>query len=187
MKKAHVIKAIVFRCGAFGALVTLALLGLFGSIANAEGSRSLYPADYTTNFPNGDRAWFEWTDDTYYNDLVKRRTLLYVYAEAGEVLFLGSSSQGIESDDVTNTASGDIYVYENKAPVPGKEGNEDDPDAADADFRCSSKAEADSPTPGYIENRVQELAGPKRNPSNPDSSDAGYIPCTHADADRRYR
>jgi hypothetical protein len=78
-------------------LLTVAVLGALlaatpASAAFAEGSRDLYPtnATCTTNAAGGTcRANIEWRTNVYgppSDTHIQRRTLFYVYAQAGEVL-----------------------------------------------------------------------------------------------------
>jgi len=138
--------------------LTLLLSTLTSSIqpAQAEGSRTLYPS---TAPASASRANLEWRTDTYAN-IVARRTLLKVYANAGEHILLGSSAVGV--------GSGDILVY-NPGQVTGNIGSEIIPGSPD--FRCTT----DQPGRGQITSRALELAGPRSitGGGNP----TGYIPC----------
>ncbi|MTJ50284.1 DUF11 domain-containing protein [Dolichospermum sp. UHCC 0259] len=137
--------------------LTLLLSTLTSSIqpAQAEGSRTLYP----TNLAGASRANLEWRTDSYAN-IVRRRTLLKVYANAGEHILLGSSAVG--------QGSGDILVYD-PGQVTGSIGSENIPGIPN--FRCTT----DQPGRGQITSRALELAGPRSitGGGNP----TGYIPC----------
>lgn len=141
--------------------------------AQAEGSRNLYPSGV-----GGSRAHLEWRTSTSAGILL-RRTLLRVYAVAGERILVGSSAMGVAGVG----GSGDIYIY-NPGLVPAdlppsfnnpnpnsvpQVGNEPIT-AAGASFQCSSQAGR-----GQITTRAQELAGPQSfdGTANP----AGYLPC----------
>lgn len=129
-------------------------LGLFspalGTLpASAEGSRSLYPSGIT-----GNRANLEWRTSNYANGLLKRRTLLKVYVNAGEYILLGSSAVGVTS----GTTSGNIQVY-GPGRVTGSIGQETIP--ASADFSCNDQTTTTGNTSqGKITTRAAELAGP---------------------------
>lgn len=134
------------------ALATLFPMGFAIKPARAEGSRSLYPAGI-----GGSRANLEWRADEYLpnsDNPLTRRTLLKVYAEAGELILLGSSAVGVDN--------GDIQVY-NPGRVAGQVGQETIPAASD--FSCV----LDAPGQGQITTRAQELAGPLPNAGGYDS------------------
>ena len=119
------------------AFLSLCFAALTHSAAWAEGSRNLYP-----NGAQGNRANIEWRTNTYGN-LLLRRTLLKVYAQAGEYLLVGSSAVGV--------GSGDVLIY-NPNRVTGAVGSENIP--ATADFQASSQSGK-----GLLTTRAQELAG----------------------------
>lgn len=129
--------------------------------AQAEGSRTLYPAG-----TQGNRANIEWRTNQY-GDLVLRRTLLKVYAKKDEYILLGSSAVAV--------ASGDILVF-SPGRVTGKIGQENIP-LASPDFKCSDqRAELGSPAnQGRIQSRTMELAGPNSITGN--NNPTGYTPC----------
>lgn len=77
------------QCYLFSLLLCLAAIS--PRPARAEGSRNLYPASYSSS---GVRTNLEWTTDTY-GGLLKRRTLLSVYAQQGEYILVGSSAVGV--------------------------------------------------------------------------------------------
>lgn len=129
-------------------------------VAQAEGSRSLYPAGAT-----GNRTNIEWRDDSLYGGLLKRRTLLRVYVNAGENILMGSSAVG--------TGLGDVLVY-NPGRVTGAVGSEIIPTTSD--FQCSTQRTV-SPLAGRgrILTRATELAGPRSISGT--GNTAGYAPC----------
>ncbi|MFA7523244.1 MAG: hypothetical protein WCY71_10005 [Halothiobacillaceae bacterium] len=105
-------------------------LALFSAQAAAEGSRTVYPDGAT-----GNRAALS---DSYnnlqYANVAENKQFLYVFAQAGEQILLGSSNRN---------NGGDIFVYK---PQPfGTRGMETIP--ANADFSCSSQSGA-----GHIAN-----------------------------------
>ncbi len=135
---------------------SLVALSLGMRSAHAEGSRTLYPS--TT--PSGSsRANLEWRSNVY-GGLVQRRTLLKVYANAGENILLGSSAVGV--------GNGDILVYK-PGRVYGKIGQESI--LGTPDFLCSKQPGGG----GVISSRTQELAGPQSISGTGNSS--GYKPC----------
>lgn len=154
----------------FGALVCLGLvLGAAHMLAwqvMAEGSRTMYPAGI-----EGYRANIEWRT-SFYGTFLRRRSLFNLYAQAGEVILLGSSAVGVDR--------GDIRVY-NPGRVTGPVGDESIPDTAD--FSCAQQREAlGNPEQGRIRSRPQELAGPDTivdpvtaAPGNEVQN--GYVPC----------
>ncbi|TAF07960.1 MAG: DUF11 domain-containing protein [Nostocales cyanobacterium] len=123
--------------------------------AQAEGSRNLYP---TSSPANARRANLEWRNELSGN-LIRRRTLLKVYANAGEYILMGSSAVGINN--------GDIYVY-NPGLVTGQVGSESFP--ATPTFQCTSQTGT-----GWISSRTQELAGPQNITGTGNTT--GYVPC----------
>lgn len=109
----------------------------------ASGSRDLYPASDEGKFQAA-RVNLEWRTNQYGN-LLLRRTLLHVYAAAGEYILVGSSAVGV--------GSGDALIY-NPGRVTGAIGAENIP--ATADFKATSQLGK-----GVITSRAQELAGPR--------------------------
>jgi large repetitive protein len=150
--------------------VVLAVMGFVSSPAFAEGSRSLYPATYPAG---GARADLDLTTDATpstlpYVGVTTRRQFLYVYAQKGEYILLGSSNRN---------DGGDILVY-NPQPF-GTKGAETLP--ATADFSCAGAAPAGSfsgGTLGYIADRANELAGPN-SADNSATVTNGYAPCAY--------
>ncbi|MEH2153920.1 lamin tail domain-containing protein [Nostoc sp.] len=136
----------------------------------AEGSRNLYPSGAT-----GFRANLEWrsTDKfgptTPADNSLLRRTLLQVYAKAGEYILLGSSSVGVDNAD--------ILLYGSKT---GRIGNET---LSNLKFQCSTqRTQTANTNQGKISSRNQELAGPDTitNPTTATPGGAvtnGYVPC----------
>lgn len=142
------------------------ILAMLPGAAGAEGSRDLYPAGKA-----GNRANIEWRN-SFYGNFLRRRSLFQVYAEAGEVLLLGSSAVGVQQ--------GDIRVYDPNQ-VTGPVGDEIIPDTPN--FSCEAQRTATgNPNQGQITSRAMELAGPDTivdpvtaTPGNAISD--GYIPC----------
>ncbi|WP_375510447.1 lamin tail domain-containing protein [uncultured Nostoc sp.] len=135
--------------------LSLCALNCWTQVAQAEGSRTLYPSSATAS---SSRANLEWRTNTYGN-LVLRRTLLKVYANKDEYILLGSSAVGI--------TNGDIRVY-NPGRVSGSIGSETVPSTPD--FVCTSQTGR-----GVISTRLQELNGPRAISGGGNPS--GYIPC----------
>ena len=143
------------------ALGVLAALTFAATPALAEGSRSLYPSGYEAAHPDEGRANLDLTGTgTVYLNVVPRRTFIYVYAQAGEHLLLGSRNR-------TANNVGDISVYNPQSF--GTKGYETIPGAAD--FTCSSG------TTGLIDTRVKELAGPQS--ADLSGNLTGYVPCSY--------
>lgn len=140
----------------------IACLWLAGTqVAQAEGSRTLYPAGAT-----GNRSNLEWRTDSLYGGLLTRRTLLKVYAVQGEHILLGSSN---------TRGNAEILVF-SPGRVTGSIGSETVPAFASADFRCSAQRTALGNTArGRITNRTMELAGPQSISGTGNTS--GYVPC----------
>jgi uncharacterized repeat protein (TIGR01451 family) len=139
------------------------------TVAQAEGSRTLYPA---TASATSYRANLEWRADRYGGSdptsTVARRSLMKVYAKAGEYILLGSSAVGIN----TGVETGDIAVF-NPGNVSGNVSNESIPSTPD--FLCSSQRPTATSVVGQIRSRDQELAGPK---AAADTSAVGTTPAT---------
>ncbi len=129
------------------------ILGLNISSVHAEGSRTLYPNGYA-----GSRADLDLeASEGRYVGKVRRSGFLYVYAQAGEYIVLGSRNR---------SSGGDINVYNPQDfGVPGDEiYNALTPGTPD--FTCSGGSTQPGThysggTRGTIANRAQELAGPK--------------------------
>ncbi|MBD2021176.1 DUF11 domain-containing protein [Leptolyngbya sp. FACHB-36] len=139
--------------------------------AQAEGSRNLFQSS------NGFRANLEWRSVQYVN-LLRRRTLLRVYARQGEFILLGSSAMGVNA--------GDILVYNPglvSSPTLGDPssivGNEQIP--ATSSYSCvGQRTTTGNDDIGFIGDRTQELAGPRTitNPANgTPGAGTGYVPC----------
>lgn len=141
--------------------LSLCALSCWTQVVQAEGSRTLYPSiPPLGSSPSSNRANIEWRNDLYGN-LIRRRTLLKVYANKDEYILLGSSAVGIIN------AKGDISVY-NPGRVSGSIGSETIPIIPD--FQCSSQAGR-----GVISSRLLELNGPRAISGGGNPS--GYIPC----------
>lgn len=156
--------------GGLFAIGVLALWLLFPASARAEGSRDLFPEG-----AEGSRANYEWRTSFYGGDEfgLRRRTLLNVYAEAGEVILLGSSAVGVDDGNALIYAPGQI-IFE------GAIGNEVVPPADAAVYNCIR--DRVSAVQGVIDSRVAELAGPDTisDPATATRGGAipdGYVPC----------
>jgi uncharacterized repeat protein (TIGR01451 family) len=159
-------------------LLTGILFGIFGwsGHAYAEGSRTLYPAGYPAG---GYRADLDLQPGTAgapnkYVGKVRRSGFLYVYANAGEYIVLGSRNR---------SNNGDIYVYNPQDfGVPGDEiYNSVTPGTPD--FTCSGGSSQPGPhyfggTSGTISTRAQELAGPN-SADNTVTVTNGFQPCAY--------
>ena len=144
----------------FSALLTLAAALLPIAPALAEGSRNLYPAG-TEAIAGAGRGALDVSDPTQsYLNVVRRRGFIYVYAQAGERILLGSRNR-------TAAGVGIIQVY--NPQDFGTRGAETLPGSAS--FTCTSG------TDGLIATRAQELAGPRAvsGGGNP----GGYVPCVY--------
>ncbi|QBB70704.1 DUF11 domain-containing protein [Pseudolysobacter antarcticus] len=150
----------------FHSLVVGLVLSCIASVGFAEGSRSLYPASYPGA---GFRADMDFTAAVPYAGVTARQQFLYVYANAGEYILLGSSNRA---------NGGDVFVYNPQAF--GTKGNETIPGAAD--FTCSAAVPPTGSfsggTLGQIAARVNELAGPN-SADNSTTVVGGYGPCAY--------
>lgn len=103
---------------------------------------------------------------------LRARTLLKVYANAGEYINVGSSAVGV--------GSGDIRIF-NPGVVTGTVGQETLP--AVASFQCSTqRASTANNNLGVINTRVKELAGPDTitnavTGARGNAIATGYVPC----------
>ena len=131
----------------------------------AEGSISLFPSGAT-----GNRANLEWRTSSYGGGLLKRRTLLRVYANQGEYLLVGSSAVGVSGN---GGHSGDIVIYrpEEITQSPGSPVGQETIPAYNAgtDFEASSQSGR-----GVITSRAQEVAGANSVTGNVNPN--GYTP-----------
>jgi uncharacterized repeat protein (TIGR01451 family) len=125
---------------------------------NAEGTRTLHPA--AGDGSTGNRGVMD-VSNTVNAGVVRTRQFLYVYAEAGEVILLGSRNR---------SNGGDIFVYNPQSF--GARGNEAIPGAAD--FTCSNQAGR-----GTIASRTAELAGPNSADLSQTVTN-GFDPCFYA-------
>lgn len=107
----------------------------------AEGSRELVKND-------GNRPFIEWRTDKTTG--IFRRTVLKVYANANEVINLGSSAVGV--------GQGDILLFNAT----------DNVDSATPKLKCSTAQLGK----GLIDTRAKEIAGPL-------PASGGYTPCTY--------
>ncbi|HEX2916673.1 MAG TPA: SdrD B-like domain-containing protein [Chloroflexia bacterium] len=157
-------------------LLLFCALVIVAAPAYAEGSRDLYPTNGTCqpNSSNGScRANIEFRSNTSYgpdgSTHILRRTLLEVYAKAGEVIEMGSSAVGVGSGDIIVFNPGRVTNY-NQYPLPAVNSGVDG-------FKCSAQRASNPGITGLgkITSRAQELAGPQAitGGGNP----TGYIPC----------
>jgi len=168
-----------------------------------EGSRSLYPS---TADSSEHRSQIEWTTGTLLGDqttdpvIIQRRTLLRVYANAGEYILLGSSAINVPGGQsgIPAGGRGDIVLYESSEVTFNTVGDEELPDintngvtkTGTPLFTCNGDGrvqENNNPNNinlgdrtgnsnrGIINNRTEELAGPQAA----DGSGGGnrYPPC----------
>jgi hypothetical protein len=152
------------------ALCGLTLTGGLAGQAAAEGSGALYPEGV-----GGYRANLEWRTSSY-GQLLRRRTLLYVYAEQGEYILVGSSAIAVPDEP----DKGDVRIYLPHA-LSGPIGQEVLP--AQAAFSCrAQRAATREPMQGRISSRAQELHGPDTilDPTialRGRAAPLGYLPC----------
>ena len=124
-------------------------------VAQADGTRTLHPSGAT-----GNRGVMDVTADSTFAGVAVSRQFLYVYAQAGEVILLGSRNRD---------NGGNIYVFNPRDFGP--RGNEPLLAASDANFTCSTQSGR-----GSITSRAQELAGP--NSADGTATVAGgFNPC----------
>lgn len=163
----------VTRLGGIAALTVMS--GFVMVPAFAEGSAQLYSSAGTCQ-PNSAsgacRASLEWRTNTYgpAGSQIVRRTLVTVFARAGEVLEMGSSAVGV--------GTGDIVVWN-----PGQITDQQAPTlpvvtSGTTGFVCSvQRAASGVAAQGRITSRALELAGPRS--ADGTGNIGGYIPCTY--------
>ncbi|GAB4442516.1 MAG: hypothetical protein OHK0015_41230 [Chloroflexi bacterium OHK40] len=158
-------------------LIALTLAG--ATLVRGEGSGTIYRGSDPTQF----RSHLEWRTSSYGGGdslefVLLRRTLLKVYALAGESILLGSSGIGVGA----SPDNGDIRVF-NPGAVTGTIGQELIPaltgsasppqDGGFANgFSCVAQRALTADGRGRISSRAQELAGPLPNTG-------GYAPCVY--------
>ena len=158
----------------------LAAAVLLGRSAHAEGSRSLFPATYSSNPTTCDannpcRADMDLRNTGSYAGVTKQNQFLYVFAEAGEYILLGSRNRG---------NSGDIRVYNPQSF--GAKGSETVPTTIN--FSCAAASgtypgsysgnDTGGNARGLISTRAAELAGPN-SANNSATVTNGYAPCAY--------
>ena len=202
-QSAKISKSLKIMGGRFVPSLILSLCTFgFSLPAMGEGSRSLYPstADSTQY-----RSQIEWTTGTLLGPSgaavhIQRRTLLRVYANAGEYILLGSSAINVPGGQsgIPAGGRGDIVLYESSEVTFNTVGDEELPEintngvtkTGTPLFTCNGNGrvqENNNPNNinlgdrigntnrGIINNRTEELAGPQAA----DGSGGGnrYPPC----------
>ncbi len=156
------------------ALVVCALVLAFATVgltpAFATGSASLYPTNAACTGTGSCRAALEFRTGTYgpSGSLIQRRTILSVFAQAGETIDLGSSAVGIGSGDAVLFNPG-VITDDQATPLPTLV-------AGTNGFSCIAQRTASGIAgQGQITSRALELAGPQAvtGGGNP----GGYVPC----------
>ncbi|MBW4419159.1 MAG: DUF11 domain-containing protein [Myxacorys californica WJT36-NPBG1] len=141
VKKAP-IQSTLFRNLLAGAIALSGLVNWQQS-AIAEGSRELVKN-------GGSRPYTEWRTDS--TSTFKRRTILKVYANAGEVINLGSSAVGVGTNS-------NILLFSETDSV-------DSPSTAKLNCKTAQSGK------GILDTRAKEIAGPL-------PASGGYTPCTY--------
>jgi hypothetical protein len=142
--------------------------------ALAEGSRTLYPNNPGVDCPGGAfvtvpagthcRTYLQWGSGKY-GSLVNAHTLLRVYAQAGETIFLGSSALGVAG---AGGNTGDVLLYD-PTQITGTPGNET---LGTVTLDCLTA----QPGNGHITSRLIEQAGARSLDGT--ANTGGYVPCT---------
>ena len=160
-------------CRAGSSFISLLFLLTLSALTHAEGSRSLYPASYpAASVATGARANLDLQPSQYYVNRIIRRGFVYVYAEQGEYILLGSSNIGTAAG-----FGGDVQVY--NPQDFGTRGDETIPAAPN--FTCTGGSGETGThyagaNVGAILTRAAELAGPNSADGAATVSN-GYIPC----------
>jgi uncharacterized repeat protein (TIGR01451 family) len=147
------------------ALGGLAALLLCSAGVQAEGSRNLYPSNYTTD-PNNVLAGrghlnLSGNAATYFGTIAPR-TFLYVYAEAGEYILLGSRNRTADGTGPIRLYLPQDFQQKGAETIPGIAGA-----PGSADFTCDGTGSdnlavsGNSSGRGLIATRDAELAGPR--------------------------
>lgn len=161
-------------------LLTCSILIVFSvvgaMVASGEGSGTLYQGVAPGRF----RSHLEWRTGNYGGGdspefILRRRTLLKLYARQNETILLGSSGVGVGGA----LDNGDIRVF-NPGAVTGTIGQETIPALVGPavqgvfanGFSCVSQRNAVGDGRGRIGTRAQELGGPLPNAG-------GYAPCVY--------
>lgn len=171
-----------FRCVKWLAALLLVSVMLGPALpAAAEGSRTLFPDGQPAGASRANLEWYNSDPGARYGpnefNLI-RRTLLKVYAEAGEYILMGSSAVDVPDRTGAND-QGDIFIYDRL--VDSTIGNETLPSTPV--FSCKAqRAQTGSTGQGRISSRAQELAGPNTivNPATAAPGNGvlnGYVPC----------
>lgn len=144
------------RSWARAALAVLAVLAVAGALppfgpvqVRGEGSKELVAN-------GGCRALTEWRT-SFYGNTLRRRTFLKVYANAGEIIKLGSSAMGVGSGNIVVWNPGLITTYAQSQSLT---------------LPASSFQGTSQSGKGALNTRAKELAGPLPN-------SGGYDPCTY--------
>jgi uncharacterized repeat protein (TIGR01451 family) len=164
----------------FASALSILALG-FAMPARADGSRDLFPAGYT-----GSRANLDLQPGQIYVGVVRRRTFVYVYAQAGEYILLGSSNR------IDGNAAGNIRVFDPQSF--GTPGDETIPVASNFDCAAGATAVGGNPAApgphffgdpagagnitGAIATRNAELAGPRSADDSAGSANT-WTPCAY--------
>ncbi|WP_347252733.1 isopeptide-forming domain-containing fimbrial protein, partial [Dokdonella sp.] len=158
-------------------MLVVAGLAAFSSQVAAEGSRNLHPSTYPAS---GARAVMDLSGGTTYGGVATSRQFLYVYAQAGEYILLGSRNR--VADGATE---GPIRLYGPRivgAPVGsggfGPKGNEGTPAALGTPaFICDGTGTGgNGPGRGLIPTRAAELARPSSADGSVTAPDS-WTPC----------
>ena len=150
------------------AIVALAL----PMLASAEGSRSLHPAGVTD--AQSARGTMSVTSTNYFpGGVVRSRQFLYVYAQAGEYVLLGSRNRTAD-----NTGPIRIFASAGGSGNFGNKGAETIPSNASAVFTCSGTGTLGNASGrGLIASRAAELAGPRAVDGSDGGDPARFEPC----------
>lgn len=167
----------VFSRAKWFAVVTALSMMLWPALpAAAEGSGTLYPEGQPVGASRANLEWYG-AASAYGKDILIRRTLLKVFAKAGEYILTGSSAVDVPDRTGAND-KGDIFIYSSVTGPIGKETLPSTPL-----FSCKAqRAQTGSTAQGRIGSRAQELAGPdtitnavNATPGNVVAN--SYVPC----------
>ena len=167
--------------------LTLLTWGYWSQPVRGEGTGDII-------LPGGNRFLTEWREDTSVLNPspnsstapltfgIPRRTILQVYAKAGEIINVGSSAMGESGSPTDTNRVGNGLIYRPGASIDTNFGTDNTDPATNSDvlMNCVQQRNNIGDGRGKITTRTQETAGPL-------PAAGGYNPCTYtATADGIY-
>lgn len=142
------------------------------AVASGEGSGTIYRGTDPTRF----RSHLEWRTSSYGGGdspdfVLRRRTLLKLYALQGERILLGSSAIGVGIGDIRVFHPGEVSGTIGQEIIPALSGIPQQGSFANG-FSCAAQRSDAGDGRGRIGTRTEETAGPLPN-------SGGYAPCIY--------